>query len=69
MKLPGGSDAIVEISKLINYCLDPHHPRGGHKARVFVSTLGLVQTDADFPRDSLIQAARESDATAGVSDE
>jgi len=69
MKLPGGTDAIVEISKLRDYCLDPHHPRGRYKARVFLSTLGLAQTDADFLRAALIQAAREADAAAGVSDE
>jgi len=69
MKLPGGSDAIVEISKLRDHCLNPHHPRGRHKARVFLSTLGLAQTDADFLRAALMQAAREVDAEAGVSDE
>ena len=69
MKLPGGTDAIVESSKLRNYCLDPHHPRGRYKARVFLSILGLAQADADFLRAELIQAAREADATAGVSDE
>ena len=68
MKLPGGTDAIVEISKLRDYCLDPHHPRGRHKARVFLSTLGLAQTNAGFLRAALIQAAREADAVAGASD-
>ena len=69
MKLPGGTDAIVEISKLRDYCLDPHHPRGRYNARVFLSTLGLTQTDADFLRAALLQAAREADAVAGLSDE
>ena len=58
----------VEISKLRDYCLDPHHPRGRHKARVFLSTLGLAQTNAGFLRAALIQAAREADAVAGASD-
>ena len=69
MKLPGGADAIVEISKVRDYCLDPHHPRGRHKARVFLSVLGLAETDADFLRAALMKAAREADAAAGVSDE
>jgi hypothetical protein len=68
MKLPGGSDAIVEISKLRDYCLDPHHPRGRYKARVFLSTLGLTQTDAAFLRSVLMRVAREADAAAGVSE-
>jgi hypothetical protein len=31
MKLPGGAEAIVDLSKLRDYCLDPHHPRAGTK--------------------------------------
>ena len=69
MKLPCGADAIVEISKLRDYCLDPRHPRGRHKARVFLSTLGLAQADADFLRAALIQAASEADAVTGASDQ
>ena len=69
MKLPGGTEAIVEISKLRDYCLNPHHPRGRHKARVFSSALGLAQADADLLRVELIRAAREADAATGVSDE
>ena len=69
MKLPGGAAAIVEISKLRDYCLDPRHPRGRHKARVFVSTLGLGQGDAELLRSALLDAAREDEAVAGESDE
>jgi len=69
MKLPGGAHAIVEISKLRDYCLDPHHPRGRHKARVFLSTLGLKQGDADFLRAAPIEAAREEDAVPGEADD
>jgi len=69
MKLPGGTAAIVEIAKLRDYCLDPHHPRGRYKARVFLSALGLTQRDAEFLRAALIQAAKEAEAIAGVSDE
>ena len=69
MKLPGGDGAIVDIAKLRNYCLDPQHPRGRHKARVFAATLGLAQTDAECLRDALLRAAREADALVGESDE
>jgi hypothetical protein len=69
MKLPGGDNAIVDIAKLRDYCLDPQHPRGRHKARVFAATLGLAQTDAEFLREALLRAAREADALAGESDE
>jgi hypothetical protein len=69
MKLPGGDNAIVDIAKLRDYCVDPQHPRGRHKARVFAATLGLAQTDAEFLRESLLRAAREADALVGESDE
>lgn len=69
MKLPNGAAAIVEISKLRDYCLDPFHPRGRHKARVFQSTLGISQADADWLRAALIEAAGEAVAVEGASDE
>jgi len=69
MKLPCGADAIVDTSKLRDYCLNPHHPRGRYKARVFLSALGVAQRDADFLRAALVRAARDADATTGVSDE
>lgn len=69
MKLPGGERAIVDIVKLRDYCLNPAHPRGRHKARVFASTLGLTAADADVLRDALLRAAREESATSGDADE
>jgi hypothetical protein len=69
MKLPGGDNATVDIAKLRDYCLDPQHPRGRHKARVFATTLGLAQTDAEFLREELLRAARELDALVGESDD
>jgi len=35
MKMPDGDAAIVDRQKLTGYCLNPEHPRGKHKARVF----------------------------------
>jgi len=65
MRLPGGEHAIVDIVKLRDYCLNPLHPRGRHKARVFVSALGLIRADAQFLREELLRAAREADAAMG----
>jgi hypothetical protein len=65
----GGAEAIVGISKLRDYCLDPQNPRGRYKARVFLATLGLAQVDAGFLRAALLQTAREADVTEGASDE
>lgn len=69
MKLPGGDRAVVDIAKLRDYCLNPAHPRGRQKARVFASTLGLTAADAEFLRENLLRAAREGSATPGDSDE
>jgi hypothetical protein len=56
------SDAIVsvvvDVSKLRNYCLSPHHSRGRHKARVFRSRLGLETSDAECLRRILLDGAR-----------
>ena len=47
MKMPNGDKAVVEIEKLSQYCLNPLHPRGRHKARVFESALGITGEDAE----------------------
>ncbi len=39
--------AVVDYRKLSTYSLDPTHPTGGHKARVFQSALGYNPTNAD----------------------
>ena len=69
MKLPGGDRAIVDIAKLRDYRLNPNHPRGRHKARLFASVLNLSQEDAGFLREHLVRAARESNAIPTLRDE
>jgi hypothetical protein len=69
MKLPNGQAAIVEIEKLRDYCLSPVHPRGRHKARVFLSALGMTDANAEELRASLAGAAVKVDAEPGISDE
>ena len=51
------------------YCLDPHHPRGKHKARVFFSALGLTSADAELLRDQLATAAHAGFSVPGSFDE
>jgi len=67
MKLPGGARAVVDIEKLRDYCLSALHPEGRHKARVFLSALGMTAADAESLRSHLLSAARQSDA-AVISD-
>jgi hypothetical protein len=65
MKLPNGDRAIVDIQKLSVYCLNPHHPRGRNKARVFAS-VGLRATDAEELRTGLLAAAADGEAQVGI---
>jgi hypothetical protein len=65
MKLPNGGHAIVEIRKLLEYCLDSQHPRGRNKARVFAS-VGIREADAEELRTALLAAAEGADAEIGV---
>ena len=57
MKLPNGARAVVDIVKLRDYCLSSQHPEGRHKARVFLSALGMSSTDAEKLREILLNAA------------
>ena len=57
MKLPHGASAVVDIEKLRDYCLSPQHPEGRHKARVFLSALGMTPADAGKLREILLSAA------------
>ncbi len=63
MRLPNTESAVVDMEKLRDYVLDPQHPRGRHKARVFAAALGITTEDAEGLRDELLAAAITYDAT------
>jgi hypothetical protein len=69
MKLPGAEFAVVDISKLRDYCLDPFHPIGKHKAHIFAAVLSIVQSDAEFLRQELRRAAGGTDVIVADKDE
>jgi hypothetical protein len=69
MKLPNGERAIVDIAKLTEYCLNPEHPRGKHKARVFAAALGLTADRADELRSALLEAAVAAEAVVTDQDQ
>src|SRR5688572_7902269 len=62
MRLPNGDRAFVSIDKLVDYCLNPNHPRGRHKARVFAAALGIGTDEAEELRSALLAAAASGDA-------
>jgi hypothetical protein len=63
VRLPNAEQAVVEISKLRDYVLNPAHPRGRHKARVFASALDITQTDVELLRQQLLDAVTAKDDT------
>lgn len=65
MKLPNGDRAVVDIAKLRDYCLSLTHPRGKHKARVFLSVFGLSDKDAVELQVALLAAAKNGEASIG----
>ncbi|MBK8464464.1 MAG: hypothetical protein IPL32_01410 [Chloracidobacterium sp.] len=66
MRLPKGENAIVDIRKLTEYCLNPDNPRGRHKARVFASALGITVSNADELREKLLDIARITEAAVSA---
>jgi len=69
MKIPNADKAIVDIAKIRDYCLNPTHVRGRHKARVFESVLGMTSEHADDLKDALLVAVLIHEAILGEHDE
>lgn len=61
--IPNASQATIDTRKLSGYVLNPAHPQGKHKARVFESALGLTATDTDTLRDALQVAVKSKEAS------
>ena len=51
--LPNADQAVIPPEKLRGYALNPEHPRGKNKARVFKSALGIGQGDWEYLRDAI----------------
>ena len=62
-RLPNSDRAAVDLAKIRDYCLNPRHEDGKHKARVFRSALGLGQQDAAWLRGRRLEAATTHDTT------
>lgn len=66
MRLPNCHKAVVEIEKLRDYSLNPNHPVGKHKARVFKAALGITLSDAEWLRERALEIALSDDAIPGA---
>lgn len=69
MKIPNSGNAVIDIAKIRDYCLNPDHSVGKHKAYVFQSALNLTVEDADMLRDILLEGVIQEEAVFGEQDE
>jgi hypothetical protein len=67
-RLPNAEAAIIDVRKLDGYALDPTHPRGRHKARVFAAALGLGRGDAPWLRGAVLRAVPDLEAVEELKD-
>lgn len=68
MKLPGALRAVIDPHKLEDYSLSKEHPRGKHKARVFLTTLGVSVQDAAELERIIREAIIKEQCIRGQSD-
>ena len=66
--IPNADKAVVDLNKLQNYCLNLNHRVGKHKARLFLSILGMKTDDADELRKIILRAITTQSASIGRKD-
>ncbi|MEH2301618.1 DUF6883 domain-containing protein [Nostoc sp.] len=67
--IPNAENAVVDIRKLRDYCLNPEHDEGKHKARLFSVSLGMKDENAEELRQILLEAVRTQEVSLGRRDE
>ena len=68
MLIPNAENAVVDIRKLRDYCLNPEHDDGKHKARLFPSILGITPDNAEKLRQILVEVIQTHEAQLGRRD-
>ncbi|ACX87548.1 S-type Pyocin domain protein [Pectobacterium parmentieri WPP163] len=63
--LQNSDKATIDKNKLTGYALNPEHPVGGHKAKVFESALGYNQSNVDELIEQVRLGAGSSPAALG----
>lgn len=69
MLIPNAENAIVDLHKLRDYCLNTKHEDGKHKARLFSSILGMTADNAEELRQILLEIVQTQAARLGRQDE
>ena len=65
MKVANAENAVVDIRKLTDYCLNPNHEIGKHKALIFERLLDLTIENAEELKNALLFAVKNNEAEAG----
>ena len=67
MLVPNAEHAVVDIRKLRDYCLNPLHDEGKHKARLFAA-IGITVNEAEELQTILLQVVKTSETRLGRRD-
>jgi hypothetical protein len=67
--LPNAENAVVDIRNLRDYCLNPEHPSGKNKARLFLSILGMTADNAEELRQIISEKVKTQEAVLNRCDE
>ena len=67
--IPNVESATINPKKLTEYALNPNHPVGGNKAKVFQSALGYNQSNADALMRQVYEKLPGSEAVLGKVDQ
>jgi hypothetical protein len=68
MLIPNAENAVVDIRKLRDYCLNSEHNTGKHKARLFQSMLGMTRENEPELRQILLEVITTHPAKLGRKD-
>lgn len=69
MKLPNAEHAFIDLDKLRQYVLNREHQDGRHKAKVFLSAVGLTALDAEWLAAWILGHLPQFKARVGDADE
>ncbi|MHC5728325.1 MAG: DUF6883 domain-containing protein [Nostoc sp.] len=67
--IPNAENAVVDIRKLRDYCLNPEHDKGKDKARLFSKILGITADNAEELRHILLEIVKTHEVKWGRRDE
>jgi len=68
-RVPNAHQAEVDPRKLTDYALNPEHPVGGNKAKVFESATGFNKSNYEDLLEQLKTGVQNTDATVGKVDQ